>query len=75
MNKTKAPKFSKMMNLSGMECAALGHAEEERRYQATPQAAKDLETDKRRRATADVRNGHVPTCTLTKCAPNCRKAV
>ncbi len=57
-----------------MEKAALQHATEWLRYQRSAQAKIDLITDRARRAAADAKAGHLPACSLTKCAKNCPSA-
>jgi hypothetical protein len=56
-----------------MEQACREHAAAELRYQASPKAALDRLVDQTRRAAADRKAGHVPGCSLTRCAPGCRK--
>ncbi len=59
--------------LNKMEKAALEHARQWREYDRSPQAAIDRRVDKARRKAADIKAGHLPTCSLTKCAPDCPK--
>jgi hypothetical protein len=56
-----------------MERAALEHARAWQRYQRSPQAKRDAAIDRKRRAAADKAAGHLPGCTLSKCAADCSK--
>lgn len=56
-----------------MERAALLHVKAQLAYQRSPQARLDAIQDKAKRAELDRKNGHSPSCTLTKCAPGCQK--
>lgn len=47
-------------------------AEEWRRFARTPEYAREIAQWKRERATADAKAGHVPGCSLTKCADGCK---
>lgn len=49
-------------------------AEQERRYQSTQRARLELEADKRKRAAVDRRHGHLPSCGLLQCVPECPSA-
>jgi hypothetical protein len=60
--------------MTKLEQAALGHASEWLRYQASPQARRDAEIDRKRRAASDKAAGHIPACSLTRCAAGCPKA-
>ena len=54
-----------------LERAALDHARQWLAYQRSPQARRDAEIDRKRRAAADRAAGHLPACSLTKCAAGC----
>jgi hypothetical protein len=57
--------------IRSLEVAALQHAAAELNYQRSPQAARDRRADASRRAAADKKAGHLPTCGLMRCAPGC----
>jgi hypothetical protein len=59
------------MRLTPLERAALEHAAEWLRYSRSPQARRDLEADKARRAALTIKSGHLLTCGLLRCAPGC----
>lgn len=59
------------MPLTRMERAALEHVQAWHRYQNSPEAARDRARDKAKRAAADRQAGHVPACTLARCAATC----
>jgi hypothetical protein len=63
-----------MTRISPMEAACQQHAAEQRRYDRSRQAVIDRAADAARRAAADKKAGHLPTCSLTKCAPGCPKS-
>lgn len=54
-----------------LERSSLRHALEQLRYERTPAARADRIADRIRRAAADRSVGHLPTCTLTRCSPDC----
>jgi hypothetical protein len=60
-------------SMKTLEQSSLQHAKDELRYQRSPQAWIDAQVDKARRAAADKKAGHVPGCSLTKCAPGCNR--
>ena len=64
-------KVAQKMRGRSMEAHALQHAKDELEYRKSGKAAKDLEKDKERRAKADKAVGHLPACSLSKCAPGC----
>jgi hypothetical protein len=64
---------TKEREMNKLEQSSLQHAKDELRYQASPQAWIDEQVDKARRAAADKKLGHVPGCSLTKCAPGCKR--
>jgi hypothetical protein len=57
--------------MNPMEKKALQHAADELRYRKSKQARIDAENDKRRREAADIKAGHLPQCSLLRCAPTC----
>lgn len=57
--------------MTQQEKAALDHAKAWLQYQRSPQARRDLEADRARRAAADRKAGHSPQCSLTRCSVNC----
>lgn len=59
--------------MTRLEQSALEHVAAELAYQRSPKAATDLLVDRNRRIQADIKSGHRPACTLTKCAPDCSR--
>lgn len=59
--------------MTRLERAALDHAKEWLRYQSSPQAKRDAEIDRKRRAERDKAAGHLPTCGILKCSPHCKR--
>lgn len=57
--------------MNDMEKAALEAVVEELRYQRSAQAVADRAADRARRARADRATGHVPACSLSRCANDC----
>ena len=57
--------------MNTLERMALTHAAAWIAYQRTPQAAIDAANDRAARIVADVKSGHTPQCTFTKCAAHC----
>ena len=57
-----------------LEQSSLAHAIEWLRYQDSAQAALDRVIDRHRRIRCTIAVGHLPTCSLTKCDPRCKKA-
>jgi len=55
------------------ERSALKHAADWIAYQRSAQASLDAAADRKRRAARDRANGHVPECSLTRCADDCAK--
>lgn len=60
--------------MTKLECAAIEHANQWLVYQRSPEARRDAELDRLRRAKADKAAGHSPMCGLLKCHPSCKKA-
>jgi hypothetical protein len=56
-----------------MEKAALAHAADWLRYQASPKARDDLSADIARRRKIDRQLGHSPKCGILKCHPECKR--
>lgn len=61
--------------MSTMEKAALEHAAAWLRYRNSPQARRDAELDRARRAAADRKAGHLPACNFGGCAAGCGRAL
>ena len=59
--------------MNRMELASLEHVAEELRYQHSKQAKVDRVMDKANRETADRKAGHLPSCGLLRCDPDCRR--
>jgi hypothetical protein len=59
--------------LNPMERAAQGHANDWLRYSRSPQYQRDLEEGKHERAESDRKARHLPSCSLTRCAPGCSR--
>ncbi len=64
----------RLSDMTKMERAALDHARDWLRYQNSPQYRLDVAVDRKRRESADKAAGHLPSCSLTKCSPDCRKS-
>jgi hypothetical protein len=56
-----------------LEKVAQRHAADWLRYSRSPQAQRDLRRERDERARADRAAGHLPACTLSRCAPGCPK--
>lgn len=61
--------------MNRMEKAALNHAAEWLRYSRSPQAKRDLAADIARREALSRKQGHLPSCGLLKCRPECPSLV
>jgi hypothetical protein len=57
--------------MATMDKEALRHVEEYHRYERSSQSTLDRAIDRQRRERADRACGHLPTCTLSRCAPDC----
>ncbi len=53
------------------ENETLRHAAAWLRYERSPRFARDMAADKLRRKKRDRAAGHLPQCSLAKCAPEC----
>lgn len=51
----------------------MDRAEKARKWLAHPDRTIENKTDAKRRADNDIKLGHSPKCTLTKCHPECNK--
>ena len=61
--------------MTRMEKAALAHVVDWKKYQRSPQYAADLRQSRAAREAQDIKAGHSPACSLTKCHPSCGRTV